>query len=231
MLLEQPISLPGDILEVYASYKRGTAKVIRWLSSNARDVATSRPYLTSIRELRYFADCVILKKIPVPEDVLHVFRQTILARRGLTNFYKKQFNTDQTSNENHEYFNSILEEVYRDLVDSCNCTVNSRSRIIKNPPSSPSTPPRTGIDRRWWNTFSCLGHAEMAGRQVDLPNDSLPSPAPDVSSKGISPYDPTTSQRGFDFEEGACPRIEHDILDETTYLHTHILVCLCRNLL
>ncbi|KAH8898503.1 hypothetical protein GQ53DRAFT_418405 [Thozetella sp. PMI_491] len=220
MLLEQPISLPGDIFEVYASYKRGTAKVIRWLSSSAKDVARPRPYLTSIRELRHFADCVILKKIPVPDDIIHVFRQTIQARKGLTNFYKRQFNTDKTSNENHDYFNGVFEEVYRDLVRSCNCTANSRSTVIKG---HPSTPLRRGTDRRWSNTFSCLEHAETAGSKVNLPKDSLPSPAPDVSPERTLSDDISPSQTSFDFEEGACLRIEHDTLDETMYLHTHIL--------
>lgn len=113
-----PTSLSRDLFDVYADYKKSTNEVIRWLSRHS-DGCEERSYLSSIRELRYFADCVIRKSISIPDELLSTFRQAIRARKRLTKFYKECTGADQGSTETHTYFNETFEGVFKDLCQFC----------------------------------------------------------------------------------------------------------------
>src|SRR3569833_1375954 len=58
VVVSVPTGLPRDLFDVYASYKRGTARVIRWLSriadSSDGGLGVERPYLSLVVVLWFF---------------------------------------------------------------------------------------------------------------------------------------------------------------------------------
>ena len=112
------VGLGRDFFEIYASYKKATNQVIRWLTRNSGS-AIERSCLFSIKELRYLADCIIDSNIKVPIEFLQTFREAIQARKRLTSFYKRSLEGEQSkATETHIYFNEMFEEVYKDLDQS-----------------------------------------------------------------------------------------------------------------
>ncbi|TAQ87622.1 hypothetical protein B7494_g4046 [Chlorociboria aeruginascens] len=187
------------------SYKRGTAKIIRWLSSNA-EPGIGRSYLNSIRELRYFADCIIVKDVEVPEEIMNIYRRTIQARKQLGNFYKRYSkDCEKESTESHAYFNDVFEQVFYDLL---------RCRKRRNAPgiAQPKRLSSTSVTE-CSNTYCYLDVADPNEEILELSERCPPT------RSSIQP----DAERKNDSEPGGSA-IEDDSLDEMSHLFTYLVV-------
>jgi len=172
--------LPVDLTFAYATYKRGTAKIVKWLTSTASpafqcsspqsppspilsrscrspDMATSCNHRSlTVDVLRALADYIVSNAIVVPEEVLFSFHATLEARDCMTCWYQTvaKNQADEEATNGHIVFNAILRGIYKDL---------SRSgKTLKRPVVSTSQAAAcdsghcSDIDIACSNSFSCL---------------------------------------------------------------------------
>lgn len=204
MTVVPSLSLSAHLFESYASYKKDTYEVIRWLTRNAEPYM-ERASLTSVRELRYLADYVILNRVEIPGNLIQTFRRVIQSRKRLTNFYKR--GSDQSvleSTETHKYFNDALEEVWKDLN-----YFYKQSNCLLPKASSDSCIVNLSHD----NAFQCLDCISTA-----------------VAEERTKDHSPAVLPANFDTielkrtREKHGPSIEDDPLEELTSIHEYLMV-------
>jgi len=219
VVVSVPTGLPRDLFDVYASYKRGTARVIRWLSriadSSDGGLGVERPYLHSVDELRYFADRIILNDVDVPDGLLRVYRQVLQARKRLTSFYTGlpySQGRERESTERHAYFNSVFEHVFHDLEHT-----SSRKRRLSDYVHGTHPPPAVGVPA-WGdkNSYECL--AAIA----ELLPDATSGPREGQRLEILS-VRPSIADEAAEIGPMGTP-IAGDVLAEMTHLYTHLLV-------
>ena len=196
ILISSPVPA-RDLFETYASYKKATNHVIRWLTKNT-EPGIERTCLASVRELKYFAECIVSSTITVPEDLLRTFRRALTARKRLTAFLgKASDDTRAESTQAHAYFNEVFEEVYHTLRFKCQCCTLPEQRVVELHVS---------------NTFECLDVAETTA-----------APPKDSVANHIANKEPRAEgQRGL-----GAPSIADDALEEVTQLCGYLFVGLC----
>ncbi|KAK1751123.1 hypothetical protein QBC47DRAFT_270796, partial [Echria macrotheca] len=203
------------------SYKRGTARVIRWLSRIADSdggPGVERPYLHSVDELRYFADRIILDGFDVPDELLRVYRQALQARKRLTGFYTGlpySHGGERESTERHAYFNSVFEHVLHDLEQFR----GRKTRLTDYVPGTHQpTHQATAVGVSAWvdkNCYECL-----ATTAEPLPDDTS-SPRGD-QRLDICSARPSIADEAAETGSMETP-IAGDGLAEMTHLYTHLL--------
>ncbi|KAF2101264.1 hypothetical protein NA57DRAFT_72706 [Rhizodiscina lignyota] len=208
MIVMSTVTLSKDLFDVYESYKKATIQVIRWLSRNS-GCDYERGYLSSINELRYFADYVILNQIEIPDDLIRVFRLAIRARKRLTCFYKRK-GADNDSTEAHVYFNETFESVFHDL-NHC------RRRSLSSCSSTNSIDASSQMVVESANLYSCL---ETANNEADLSTEMTNNIEVSASYQlDVSPQ--SKKRRGCDCAPCG-PSIQDDTLEETTNIYSFL---------
>jgi len=165
--------LPADLTYAYAAYKKGTAKIVKWLRLAATPaflpcspqpppspiafgtslIANCGHQALTLDDIRALADYVIAHSITVPEEVLYSFHNTLEARECMTCWYQQVANNaDGETTNGHLVFNAVLRGIYKDLR-------NIGRRVSK----TPMTCCKSGICERhepaleqFANVFSCL---------------------------------------------------------------------------
>lgn len=153
-----PASLPGELFETYAFYKKGTIAFIRWLSEQSGE-AKERASVNSVDELRYLAKKVISKHIEIPTSLLSDLRETVRARTFVSKFFKSLAKPgDRDICSSHEHFTTTLQQIYRDFL-----------ALTPKSPKSPATAPTTPTKRSKLpaNVFECLSSDEGVGSEDD----------------------------------------------------------------
>ena len=165
--------LPADLTYAYAAYKKGTAKIVKWLRSAATpafipcspqpppspiavrtNIATDcGHYALTLDDIRALADYVVTHAITVPEEVLYSFHNTLEARDCMTCWYQRVANdADDETTSGHLIFNAVLRGIYKDLR-------NIGRRLSKTPMTcceSGTCELHEPAFGKLSNTFSCL---------------------------------------------------------------------------
>lgn len=220
--------LPADLTYAYAAYKKGTAKIVKWLRSAATPTflpcspqpppspIAMRASITidcghqslTLDDIRALADYVIAHAITVPEEVLYSFHNTLEARDCMTCWYQQVANdADGETTNGHLVFNAVLRGIYKDLR-------NVGRRVSKTPMTccvSGTCERHESAFKQFNNMFSCLDVDKASGeyqtaqwskKYWDEQADSKPSDG-----------------------QGAQLSIRDDNLERMMCLHVYQLVC------
>lgn len=99
--------LPPDVLEAYIRYKKGTRAIVAWVIQYCPSRYAGKRSLP-IKELGRLATSVAGKIKQLP-DVIHFhFRETILARKRLSKYFRgfRDGDAEDVDTVNHEFFTS-----------------------------------------------------------------------------------------------------------------------------
>lgn len=193
--------LPVDLTFAYATYKRGTAKIVKWLTSTASpafrccspqsppspilsrscrspDVGLSCNHQSlTVDVLRALADYIVLNAIIVPEEVLFSFHATLEARDCMTCWYQTvaKNQADEEATNGHIVFNAILRGIYKDLSRSGK---SMKRPVATSQAASCDSGHCSDVDVACTNSFSCL-HMEDSNDFVTL-HDKKNTAAPKI---------------------------------------------------
>ena len=107
------VKLDTDLYPIYASYKKTTNAVVRWIATaaNGNDLGPDGTKWT-LKEMKRAATVIAKSKcMDMPLEIPRAFQEAIAARKKITIFYKQHTNMDSIETKKHEnftetYFNS-----------------------------------------------------------------------------------------------------------------------------
>jgi hypothetical protein len=205
--------LPVDLTFAYATYKRGTAKIVKWLTSTASpafqcsspqnppspilsrscrspDTASSCDHRSlTVDVLRALADYIVSNAIIVPEEVLFSFHATLEARECMSCWYQTvaENQADEEATNGHIVFNAILRGIYKDLSRSGKSL--KRPVVTTSQAASCDSGHCSDINVACSNSFSCL-HMEDSNEFVSsYEKKSTTSQKVQKSSMHLDPED------------------------------------------
>lgn len=202
-----PLTLNGDLFQAYASYKKATNYVIKWLTGSCAP-GVARPFLSSVREMRHLANQIISSRIQIPDDLITIFHKAVQARKQLASFYQRSSNkSDHEATETHAYFNETFAEIYKDLAYAHRRTSRELSQLTAVPHADISSVPV--------NIFECLKLNDDAAEESQ---ESLGEPDRETTLQSSVHVSSDTIE---DFNR---PAIQGDILEELASVHTYLMV-------
>lgn len=186
----------------YVLYKEGTARVVRWLTTNASSCSIACANATcqaviSTRDLLRFARAIANAQSPVdiPTAILELLADVITGRQICANWYAGQVPgvstedaTIDSSNKSHTHFVGVLQDIY-DMLKSARKSQKAEKASIK-PKAAASKETEADAKESLANLFvgleleqpsdNPLGHAPPQSA-TDSPEDSAAANAADSS--------------------------------------------------
>lgn len=105
-MADHHVQLDADLYTVYASYKKATEAVVRWIATTASgiDLGQDGTKLT-LKELMRAAITIEKSNCTyIPPRIPRAFRDAIIARKEITAFYKKHTKINNMETKKHEKF-------------------------------------------------------------------------------------------------------------------------------
>ncbi len=107
-------ALPGNLFDLYRSYKKKTNTAVKWLSE------TSSLQCTTVKELIQAASSIIKSDAQIPPELYWTFKDALEARTEIAAFYKTgqagaNSSINSASNHAHDHFITTLRETFHIL--------------------------------------------------------------------------------------------------------------------
>lgn len=100
------VRLDANLYPVYASYKKDTNAVVRWIATAASDHELGPDGTKwTLKELRLAATTIAeSKRTDIPLSIPYAFQNAIEARKDINSFYKQHTKIDSNETKKHEKF-------------------------------------------------------------------------------------------------------------------------------